>query len=121
MNSFAQTYNLNDLAARANQIKANTAKNGYNGTAIPPVIVDNPVIVVPEKKGFKMGGLFWFIIIALIIGLLLFLFRPDLVLSTNTTTGAKYLDWGKLILWSIIFSLIIVFILWLARDSHGMF
>lgn len=120
--SVNQSYNLNDLAARANTIKTNTLKNGvYGGTTIPPVIVERDVVVVPDKKGFKMGGLIWFIIIALIIGLILFLFRPDLVLSTNQSTGVKFLDWGKLILWSIIFALIIVFILWLARDTHGMF
>lgn len=116
MTSSTQKYSLDTLASRANEIKVNSQKAGSaNGAA--PQVVERDVTV---SKGPKWGGLTWLIILALAIGLLLFLFRPDLVLSTNQNTGEKYLDWGKLILWSLVFALIIVLLLWLTRGTHGM-
>lgn len=97
-------YTLNDLSARANDIM-----NSQNAARTAPVSVQ---INKPQ-----WGGITWFIIFALIVGLLFFLFRPDLVLSTNTTTGQKYLDWGKLILWSIVIALVLVLIVWLAKGG----
>lgn len=114
--SSSQKYTLDTLTARANEIKANGQKNGSNNGASPQVVERD--IVVTKKP--QWGGLTWLIILFLGIGAILFLFRPDLVLSTNQNTGEKYLDWGKLILWSLVFALFIVLIIWLTRGSHGM-
>lgn len=115
--SSSQKYTLDNLASRANEIKSKSQTVGsYNGTT--PQVAEREVTTVSRKP--QWGGLTWLIILALIIGVLLFLFRPDLVLSTNQTTGEKYLDWGKLILWTLVFALIIVLLIWLTRGAHGM-
>lgn len=117
--SLNQSYNLDALSANSARIKGNSMRNGsYNGAT--PIVVEKDVIVT-DKKSPKFGGILWFIVIALVVGLLFFLFRPSLVLSTNQLTGVQSLDWGKLILWSVIISLVVVFILWLLRDTHKMF
>jgi hypothetical protein len=116
-----QVYTLSDLSQRSNQMKLNS----LNG--VTPIVVEKDVVVteVPVTKtvtsGSAWGGLTWFIIIALVVGLLFFLFRPSVVLSTNTATGDLYLDWGKLILWSLVIALIVVLIIWLARGTTGMY
>ena len=116
-------YTLSDLSNRSNAMKLNSLNN-VNG--VTPIVVEKDVIITEAPKQATSGaqsawgGLTWFIIIALVIGLLFFLFRPTMVLSTNTTTGESYLDWGKLILWSIVIALVIVLIIWLARGATGM-
>lgn len=116
-----QVYTLSDLSNRSNSMKLNS----LNG--VTPIVVEKDVVVteVPATKtvpaSSAWGGLTWFIIIALVVGLLFFLFRPSVVLSTNTATGDLYLDWGKLILWSLVIALIVVFIIWLARGATGMY
>jgi len=118
-----QRYTLDTLSARANEIRAQGKINGSangsaNGTAIgtPIVVVDQPT---PVQKHQSWGGLTWLIILALVIGLILFLFRPDIVLSTSAT-GEKYLNWGLLILWAIGIALAIVLLLWLTRGAHNL-
>ena len=117
-------YTLSDLNNRNNSMKLN-GFNNVNG--VTPIVVEKDVIITeaPKTANNNMGksawgGLTWFIIIALIIALLFFLFRPSMVVSTNTATGEQCLDWGKLILWSVVIALIIVLIIWLARGATGM-
>ena len=109
-------YTLNDLSQKNNSMRLN---------GVTPIVVEKDVIVTEVPKTTVVtksawGGLTWFIIIALVVGLLFFLFRPSVVLSTNTSTGDLYLDWGKLILWSLVIALIVVLIIWLASGGAGM-
>ena len=113
MDSTQKTYTLDDLSNLSTQLKS------QQPTIPGTKTVERDVIITDTKSTAKWGGLTWLIIIFIIIALILFFFRPDLVLSTNSS-GQKYLDWGKLILWSLVFALIIVLVLWFARDSHGM-
>ena len=111
MSQTSQRYTLDNLAARANGVKSQNFVNGaMNGTP-------NGDIIAVRKPHWN--GLTWFIVIALVVALIFFLFRPDMVLSTNQQNGEKYLDWGKLILWSLAIALVIVLILWLIQRSSG--
>jgi len=101
-----QKYTLDNLTATTAQVK-NAQFTGPHGEK-----------VVVEKK--KFNGLAWLIISALVVGLLLFIFRPSLVLSTNQVTGEQTLDWGKLILWSLVFALGITLIVWLITGAGSM-
>lgn len=103
-----QTYSLDDLATRANAMSTGQLKT-------PPVVVNRENVIIQKPQ---WGGLTWFIIFALVIGLLLFLFRPDMVLSTNAA-GQKYLDWGKLVLWSLGLALVLIIILWLIKGASA--
>ncbi|CAN5676644.1 hypothetical protein BH23THE1_BH23THE1_35350 [soil metagenome] len=106
MSGSTQKYTLDTLASRANDISTNKQSCA---------VVDERVVATNKKP--QWGGITWFIIIFLIIAVILFFFRPDLVLSTNQNTGEKCLDWGKLILCSIVFALIGILIIWLARGG----
>ena len=75
---------------------------------------------VYSHQGYGGWGFWgWFIVIAIIIGILFFLFRPTFVLSVDPNTGQYVLDFGKLIIWSLVIALIIVVILWLLRGAFG--
>lgn len=102
-----QKYTLDNLTATSAQLKNATQLTGPSGEKL-----------VVEKK--KFNGLAWLIISALIVGLLLFIFRPGIVLSTNQVTGEQSLDWGKLILWSLVFALGITLIVWLITGAGSM-
>lgn len=110
-----QVYTLSDLTARSNQMKLNS----LNG--VTPLVVEKDVVITEPSRTVvydnkaAWGGLTWFIIIALVVGLLFFLFRPTMVLSTNPSTGELYLDWGKLILYSLIIALVVVLLIWLFK------
>jgi accessory gene regulator protein AgrB len=75
---------------------------------------------VVNVERVRFNGFVWFLIFLVLIGLLLFLFKPSIVTSTNPVTGESQLDWGKLIIWSVLFALIILLILWLTRGIHGL-
>ena len=76
--------------------------------------------VVVSVTPVRFNGFVWFLILGGIIGLLLFLFKPAIVTSTNSTTGESQLDWGKLLIWTVLFALLILLILWLTRGIHGL-
>jgi hypothetical protein len=113
--SLNNQYNINDLQARSAAIRSNPL-NPLPGS---PVVVEKDIIV-GDNTAFRSGGLLLFIVIAIIVGILLYIFHPALVQSTGLD-GSQYTDFAKVVLWSIIFSLIVVFILWLFRDTHKMF
>jgi hypothetical protein len=73
-----------------------------------------------NQKGFRMNGITWLIILLLVVGFLLFLFKPAMVLSVNQNTGDLQLDWTKLLIWTILFALLILVILWVTRGIHGL-
>jgi hypothetical protein len=124
MNPLSQPYTLNnlglnDLSARANQIKTNALNAGFPGT-VGPQVVERDIIITDVNTGkseTRWGGLTCLIVAAIIIAILFFLFRPNMVLSIDPVTGTKYLDWGKLILWSLVFAFIIVLIFWFLREA----
>lgn len=75
---------------------------------------------VNVNSGFRMNGITWLIVLLLVIGFILFLFRPAMVTSINQNTGDVQLDWTKLIIWTILISLIVLVILWVTRGIHGL-
>jgi len=75
---------------------------------------------VNVNNGFRMNGIAWLIILLIVIGFLLWIFRPAMVLSVNQATGDLQLDWSKLLIWTILFALIILVILWVTRGIHGL-
>lgn len=106
----SQKYSLDALANRAAESNTNTSKESKH--------IEKDVVTV-KKTGNGLNGLVWFIILFIIILVLLFIFRPSLVLSTNRLNNETYLDWGKIILWSIVFALILVFIIWLCTRGSS--
>ena len=97
-----QRYNLGSYA-NATNVAGRT--NGINVTAVERV---------------RFNGLVWFLIFLVLIGVLLFLFKPAMVTSVNQATGESQLDWGKLIIWSILLALVVLLLLWLTRGIHGL-
>lgn len=75
---------------------------------------------VNVNNGFRMNGITWLIILLLVVGFILFLFKPAMVTSVNQSTGELQLDWTKLIIWTILIALIILVVLWVTRGIHGL-
>lgn len=75
---------------------------------------------VNVNGGFRMNGITWLIILLLVVGFILFLFKPAMVTSVNQNTGEVQLDWTKLIIWTILIALLILVILWVTRGIHGL-
>lgn len=114
-----QKYTLDSLTARADSIRQATQKNGGspNSSYVPEIMKtihpgsptierERTVITKPDT----WNGVTWFIVLALIIGVLLFLIRPTFIMSTDQQTGTKTLNWWHLILWSLGISLAIVLV-----------
>lgn len=98
-----RTYALNDLGAPT---------------------VNSPVKPEDYKKydhGKKKGMNIWliFIVLAIIIGFILYFSHPSIVLSRNAQTNELYVDWGKLILWAIGIAIIVVLLLWVLKGIIG--
>lgn len=68
--------------------------------------------IIPDSIGYYI---LWFLIFAVITYLFLYSIKPSFV--SNPDTGV--VDAGKILLYSIIISLIIVFIIWLIKRSAG--
>lgn len=75
---------------------------------------------VVNVERVRFNGLVWFIIFALLVGAFLFFLKPSIVTSTNQLTGESQLDWGKLIIWTVLIALVILLLLWLTRGIHGL-
>jgi hypothetical protein len=73
--------------------------------------------VVHKKRGINIW-LIW-LVLAIVIGVILYFSHPSIVLSRNATTNELYVDWGKLILWAIGISLVVVLLLWLLKGAIG--
>jgi H+/Cl- antiporter ClcA len=58
--------------------------------------------------------LLWFIIFAVIAWLVLYSLKPQFVLKGD---GSGEVDFGKVLLWSVVIGLIGIFICWLVRRS----
>ena len=68
-------------------------------------------------KGYGMTSgvgalIIWFIVIFIIVWLLLYGIKPNMVM--NTTTGE--IDIGKLLLWTFVISLFLIIIIWLIKS-----
>jgi len=98
----AQRYTIDALGGRAATI--NGAPTGR--------VTELDVVRQPARN-----PILWFVVIALIIGVLFWIFRPTMVLSTNQTTGQTQLDWGKLVLWSLGIALVLAFFYYLGTRS----
>lgn len=83
---------------------------------------------VTPTSGIRKNFAVWIIIILLVVGLLLYLFKPSWVLKrdnagniipcVNTPNAIRCeVDWGKLILWTIGITIAIVLILWLISSA----
>lgn len=123
-----QRYTLDSLTARADSIRQASQKNSgsSNGSYVQETVtISRPGSPTVERertvvtKPNTWGGVTWFIVLALIIGVLLFLFRPSIVMSTDQQTGLKTLNWWYLILWSLGISLAIVLIIGLVRGASN--
>jgi len=70
-----------------------------------------------QMKGYGMTSgvgalIIWFIVIFIIVWLLLYGIKPNMVM--NTTTGE--IDIGKLLLWTFVISLFLIIIIWLIKS-----
>jgi hypothetical protein len=91
-----------------------------NGRVASKVNGPNNGVLLVEPARYRMNGFAWFVIILLVVGLLLFLFRPIWVLSVNPQTSDLQVDWGKLILWSLLITVVVLAAMWLLRGFHGL-
>jgi len=71
---------------------------------------------VPGEKQYQSHWslLLWFVVVAVIVGVLLFLFKPTWVLKTGSTTEV---DFAKVLLWSLGIALVVILIVALVRGS----
>lgn len=83
--------------------------------------LDDYIAKENKKSGLQMNGLSYLVILVLIIGLFLFLFKPAFVTSVDPENNNRRLDWGKLIIWSLVISLGALILLWLTRGIHKLF
>lgn len=102
-----QRYTIDSLNNRAGAI-----------AGVPPVTVTENKLVIEKPQ---MNPLLWFAVLAVLIFVLLWIFKPAIVQSVNPQTGQTQLDWGKVILWSLLFALGIFLLLWLTRGITGLF
>lgn len=93
----------------------NTRAGTVNG--VPVTVTESKVIL--EKS--MTNPFVWYIVMAALVFILLWIFKPAIVQSVNPQTGQTQLDWGKVILWSLIFALGIFLLLWLTRGITGLF
>jgi hypothetical protein len=123
-----QRYTLDSLTARAESIRQASQKNSgsSNGSYVQETVTNShPVCPTVERertvitKPNTWSGVTWFIVLALITGVLLFLLRPSILMSTDQQTGVKTLNWWYLILWSLGISLAIVLIINLVRGTSN--
>ena len=95
--------------------------------------INGPVVVTEQKS--KMGWLIWLVVL-LIVGALIYFFAPEWVTKCKVLcpneivvqkpncnnfglNNGREIDWGKLIIWSIIITLILFFIYWLFSRGTG--
>ena len=88
-------------------------------------IAGAPGVTVTENKlvfeKAHLNPFLMYAVLAALIFILLWIFKPTMVQSVNPTTGQTQLDWGKVILWSLLFALGIFLLLWLTRGITGLF
>jgi hypothetical protein len=104
-------------------------KKSYNNRR-PSALIGNfdgdgrdEVIVTKDKNDKDLGNmikknyLLWIIGIPIIIGLILWLSKPNFVLERdeNDEVIIGNIDWSKLILWTAIFSVGLYIILWVLK------
>ena len=89
-----------------------------------------PTAVAPATgAGYQWGAcgfIVWWIILALIIGFILFLFRPTFLLDGRDRDGygrdrddCADVNWGTLVVWSLVVALVIIIIFWLLSCFCG--
>jgi type VI protein secretion system component VasK len=76
-----------------------------------------PIIVKPQSNWSKI--LIWFLIILLIVLVIFWILRPAFLLKTDANGYQLGFDWGRLILVSVLVTLLIVFLIWLFNRNKG--
>lgn len=97
--------------------------DSFNRTNAAPTAAATPLparSTTVNVQPMRFNGLVWFIIFALLIGVIFFFMKPAFVQSVDPATGELRLDWGKLILWTVVIALIILVLMWLTRGIHGL-
>jgi len=59
------------------------------------------------------------IILIVIVGVILYFSHPGIVMSRNPQTNQLYIDWGKLVLWSIGIAIAVVLLIWIFKGLIG--
>ena len=92
--------------------------------AAQPVVVEEPVVVVPARSSYNLTGgwgalILWFIIVAVIVWFILYSLRPTWVQQRDASTGQPNgnIDAGRVLLASVIIAIIVVVIVALIRGS----
>jgi hypothetical protein len=80
-------------------------------------------VIATNSGGFcgsAIGGLLlWFFIIAVITWFILYMLKPEAIQKRNAAGVATgEVDWGRLLIASIIIALIIVLFIWLIRSAN---
>ena len=95
------------------------ANKNWQATNYPPIVpVSNGPMKLSRKTDSKKG-LAWIVAVILtfiVVVAILFMLQPCYVTKTDFK-GNVILDTGNLLLWSIIFTVIIVIVLWMAKKS----
>jgi len=61
----------------------------------------------------------WLVVVFIIVLVILWLLSPNFVMSEDECSRCLVLDWGKLVIWSIVISLFIVLLFWLFYACNG--
>nr|QBK84631.1 MAG: membrane protein [Pithovirus LCDPAC01] len=72
------------------------------------------------EKEYKHSYLTWLVVSFIVVALFLYVFRPGWLLKADETDeNNRVIDWGKLLLLSLVISLICLAILYLFRSNYG--
>jgi len=64
--------------------------------------------------------LIWFIVVAIVVWLILFAFNPEFIQERdNNGNPTGNIDYGQLLLWTAVISLVITFIIWIILKLRG--
>ena len=86
-------------------------------------VPEKEVIIVEEEKPKKtkrsMNLWLALVILFIIVLIILYFVHPSFVLSQNPQTNELYLDWAKVILWSLGIAIIIVLLIYVLKGVAG--
>ena len=99
-----QRYTIDAMAGRPTALAGQPARVETTTTAS---------LVEPSWR----NPVLWFIVVALVVGVLLWVFKPSIVLSVNPSTGQTQVDWGKLVGWAIGVTIVAALFFWWGRAT----
>lgn len=113
--SAAPRYTLESLAAKAaSDVRSEVGKLEELRAEHAERVVEK----YEERHGYGWNVWVWLLVIFLIVLFVLWLLQPYFILSEDKC-GKCCLDWGKLIIWSIVIALAICLLIWLFRGCGG--